>query len=139
MVDYDGPAVCQGFDRMRNTAGHDCHHVGFDNPGHAINGDFKLALDHFIDLFLRMKMFMDGSASHKIVVREGHAGRMEIASMPARQTLNCTETADIHKWHRDFSQAHRSTVHEGKMLVSTCIYARGKAQLTAIELRKSGS
>jgi hypothetical protein len=45
-------------------------------------------------------MFVNGGATFEIVVGEGHAGRMKVASIPSRQTLNDFEYARIYEWHR---------------------------------------
>jgi hypothetical protein len=67
---------------------------------HAVDGQFEFTFDHLVDLFLRVEMFVNGGAAFEIVVGEGHAGRMKVASIPARQTLNDFEFARIYEWHR---------------------------------------
>jgi hypothetical protein len=58
------------------------------------------AFDKFIDLFLWVEMFVNGRAAFEIVVGEGHAGRVKVASVPSRQTFNDFECARIYEWHR---------------------------------------
>jgi len=46
-------------------------------------------------------MFVNGGVAFEIVVGEGHAMRMKVASIPSRQTLNDFECARIYEWHRN--------------------------------------
>jgi hypothetical protein len=52
----------------------------------------KLTLDHLIDFFLGVEVFVNGRSLHEVVVRECHAGRVEIPARPAGQTLDDTST-----------------------------------------------
>src|SRR4029077_7277365 len=67
--------------------------------GNAVDGYLELALDHLIYFFLRMEVLMNGRATHKIIVRECHARRVEIASVPTGQALNDAKAGSIDKRH----------------------------------------
>src|SRR5580700_5985991 len=82
IVDDDGAAVGKGLDRMAGIARNNRNHTGPGNPDLALNGHFQLALDYFVDFFLRMGVFVNGRAALEVVVGKGHAGRVEIASIP---------------------------------------------------------
>jgi len=58
------------------------------DPGQAVAGHFEFALDHLTDFFLGMEVLVDGRATLEVAVREGHAGRVEIASVPAERALD---------------------------------------------------
>ena len=66
---------------------------------HAVDGQFQFALDHLVNLFLRMKVFMNGRATLEVVMREGHIRRVEIAPIPARQPLDHGKIVCIDKGH----------------------------------------
>ena len=75
---------------MANITWYDPDRTRSGDLRHAVYGQLEFALDHLIYFFLRMEVLMNGRAPHKIVVREGHARRVEIASMPTGQALNDT-------------------------------------------------
>ena len=75
--------------------------TGSSNLLYAINGQFEFTFDDLVDFLLRVEMFMNGRTAFEVVVGKCHAGRMKIASVPARQTLNDFEGAGINKWQRD--------------------------------------
>jgi hypothetical protein len=85
---------------MGDIAWDDAHQTRSDNLLHSVNGQFEFAFDNLIDFFLRVEMFVNGGAAFEIIVGEGHAGRMKVASVPSRQTLNDFELARIYEWHR---------------------------------------
>src|ERR1700757_4664671 len=85
---------------MPSAGWHDSNDSGSGDLRHAVYRQFQLALDHFINFFLRMKMFVNGCPAHEFIMREGHVGRVKIAPMPAWQALNHAEAADIHKRHK---------------------------------------
>src|ERR1700739_4121057 len=99
MVDDDCATVGQCFDGMADASRHDGDHSRSGDLDDAVDGHLKLALGYLVDFFLRMEMLVDGCATSEIEVREGHAGRVEVASMPARQALGDAEAADVHKGH----------------------------------------
>jgi hypothetical protein len=101
IVDDDGPAVRESFDRMAGATRHDGDHPRSRDLSHTVDGHLKLAIDHFIHFFLRMEMFVNGRAAHEVVMRECHARRVEIAPIPTRQALYDREAANVHKWHRN--------------------------------------
>jgi hypothetical protein len=39
------------------------------------DGDLKLALNHLVDLFLRMEVLVNGRATLEVVMRECHAAK----------------------------------------------------------------
>ena len=85
---------------MADIAWHNPYQTRSSDLLHAVDSQFEFSFDNFIDLFLRMEMFVNGEAAFEIVVGEGHAGRMTVASIPSRQTLNDFECARIYEWHR---------------------------------------
>ena len=101
VVDNDGSTVSEGFDRMADTSRYDRDQARPGDLGNTINAQLKLTLDDLIDFFLGMKMLVNGRAALEIVMRKCQAWRVEIASFPAWQALYYTQTANVHKWHRD--------------------------------------
>jgi len=85
---------------MADIAWHNPYQTRSGDLLHAVDGQFEFAFDHLIDLFLLVGMFVYGGAAFEIVVGEGHAGRMKVASKPSRQTLNHFECARVYEWHR---------------------------------------
>ena len=83
----------------RTFAGHNCDQARAGDPRHAVDGDLEFALDHFIDFFLRMEVFVDGRTALEVVVCEGHARRVKIASGPARQAFYRIEAAGVDERH----------------------------------------
>jgi hypothetical protein len=75
--------------------------------GRTVDGHFELTLDDLVDFFLRMEVLVNGRAAYEIVVRKRHALRMEIPSVPARQTLNDIEAVGINKGHKMISSRVR--------------------------------
>ncbi len=67
IVDDDYPAVGEGFDRMADTRRHNRDQPRTGDLSHAVDGHLKLALDHFVDFFLKMEMLVNGRATHEIV------------------------------------------------------------------------
>ncbi len=76
---------------------------GTDDLCDAVDRHLKFSLDYFVDFFLRMEMLVNGRAAHEIVMREGHARRVEIASMPTGQALDDAQLADVDDGHENFS------------------------------------
>ncbi len=106
---------------MARISWHDCDRAGARNPSHAVDRDFEFPLDHFVDFFLGMKMLMNGRAASELVVRESHARRVEIASMPARQSLNYLQIGGIHKGHT----TNVSTGGLTGLMAVDCLFYRG--------------
>lgn len=104
IVDDDCPAVGEGFDRMPDITRHDGGPACSGDLRYAVNGHLEFALDHLPDLFLGMEVLVNGRATREIIVRECHAGRMEVASIPARQALNDIEAAGINKRQRNLRE-----------------------------------
>jgi len=78
--------------------------------GYAVDDHFELTLDDLVDFFLRMKVLVNGRAALEIVVRKRHALRVEIPSVPARQTLNDIEAVGVkenHLWRRELPNYRR--------------------------------
>ncbi len=67
--------------------------------GHPINGQLQFALNHFVHFFLWMEVLVNRRASFKIVVRESHTRRVEVAPIPARQAFGDFQFADVNNWH----------------------------------------
>jgi hypothetical protein len=59
MVNYDCPAIGEGFDRMADATGHDRNQAGPDHLGRAVYRHFEFALDHFVDFFLGVEMLAE--------------------------------------------------------------------------------
>jgi len=86
---------------MADASRHDRDEARPGDPRHAVDGNFKFALDHFVDFLLRMEMLVNGRAARELVMGECHVRRVEIASSPAGQALNDTEARGIDKRHGD--------------------------------------
>ena len=56
---------------MTDIARHDRNQAGADKFGRSVDGHLKLALDHFVDLVLRMKALVNGRPAREIGMREG--------------------------------------------------------------------
>jgi hypothetical protein len=70
IVDDDGPAVGEGLDRMADITWDDCNQARSRDLSQAVDGHFELALNHLVDLFLRMEVLVNGRAALEFVVRE---------------------------------------------------------------------
>src|SRR5215469_459939 len=99
MVHNDCSPISHGVDRMSDTARHDRYESGPNDLRHSLDSQLQFALDHLINFFLRVKVFMNGRTTHEAVMGKRHVRGVKIASMPARQTLYFAETADVHNWH----------------------------------------
>jgi hypothetical protein len=65
VIDDDHFSAGECFDGMERISGNDAGVTGTIALGYAIDSDFELALDDFINLFLRVRMLMDsGPASN---------------------------------------------------------------------------
>jgi len=109
MVDDDRSSVREGFDRMADIGRHDRNQAVAGDLGYAADGYFEFAFDDFVDFFFGMEVFVNGRAAFEVVVREGHFGRVEIASVPARQALDHIESGDVDKGHKIVSRKNAST------------------------------
>jgi len=109
IINDDDPAVGKGLHGMADVARHDRDDARSDDLDLAVNGHLKFTLDHLIDLFLRMEVLVNGRATLEVVVRERHARRLEIASIPARQALNHIEGAGVYEGHRVLATHSNST------------------------------
>jgi hypothetical protein len=109
IVDYDGPAIGEGFGGMTDGGGDDRDEAWADYVGDAVYGQFEFALDYFPNFFLRMKVFVDGCTLIEVVVREGHARRVEIASAPTWQALNYAKTANVYDGHGGCRRVYQRT------------------------------
>src|SRR5712664_3805409 len=99
MVDDYRLSVREGLDGMTGIAGYDRNEACSRDLGDAVDGHLKLAFDHLVDLFLGMKMLVNGGTAREVVVREGHIGRVEIASVPTRQSLDDRKALGVHEGH----------------------------------------
>lgn len=108
VVDDDGAPVGKGFHGMSGVAWNDGYNPSSSHLRHAVNRNFEFAFDHFVDLFLRMEVFVDCCAFRKVVMRECHVCGMEVATMPTGQALGRTETVGIEEWHSPPNAARRS-------------------------------
>lgn len=77
MVHDDQPPVRESLHRMSGVTGHDCNQTGLYEVGYTVHIDLQFTLDHFVNLFLGMKMLMDRGAACEVVMREGHVGRVK--------------------------------------------------------------
>src|SRR6266481_5346196 len=77
IVNDDGPAIGEGLNRMAHINRYDSDQAGSGDLGCAVDGYLKLALDHLVDLFLRMEVLVNGRAALEVVMRECHARRVE--------------------------------------------------------------
>ena len=102
VIDDNRPSVGESSDRMTDIARYYRNQGCSGDLGHAVNGHLKLPLDHLVDLFLSMKVLVNGGTLLEIVMRERHISRVEIASIPTWQSLNDRQIACIHKGHGEF-------------------------------------
>ena len=77
MIDDNRPPVGKGLDRVTDIARHDRNYSCSRYLGHAVDGYLKLTLDHLVDLFLGMKVLVNGRTADEVVVRESHARRVK--------------------------------------------------------------
>src|SRR5208282_1143614 len=99
IVNDDGPAIGEGLDGMARITGHDGHQTRAGNLRYAVDGHLQLALDHLVDLFLRMEVLVNCRAPLEVVMRKRHARRVEIASIPAGQAFGDRKAAGVDKRH----------------------------------------
>jgi len=100
MVDYDCPAICECFDRMRHARRHDGNQPRASNLCNTVDRHLKFPLDHFVNLFLRMEMLVDRRAAYEVIMCERHTGRVKIAPVPTGQALNDTKASGIYERHK---------------------------------------
>jgi hypothetical protein len=50
---------------MADVSGYDRDYTGSGDLGYAGDGHLELALDHLVDLFLRMAVFVNGRTAHE--------------------------------------------------------------------------
>jgi hypothetical protein len=84
MVHDKQTPIRQRSDGMAAVCGHNGNDAWLCNPGYSVDGYLKLTLNHFVDLFLRMEVFVNRRSGCELVVRERHAARVKIASFPPR-------------------------------------------------------
>src|SRR5580700_7029718 len=84
---------------MADSRRHDRNQTRSGDLSFAINGHLEFAFDYLIDLFLRMEVLVNRRTAGKVVVCERHALRLEISSMPTRQSLNHGKAVCIQKRH----------------------------------------
>src|SRR5664279_2976135 len=89
----------RAFYGMADVSRHDRHYTRLCDLCHFVDGHLEFALDHFIDFLLRMEMLVDGRAAREVIVRESHARRVKISSMPTWQALNDIEGAGVDERH----------------------------------------
>lgn len=68
MVDDAGAAIGQNFHRVLRVPRNNSHDARTHDFRHAFSCDFEFTFHHFVDFFLRMKVFVDCRAFHKIVM-----------------------------------------------------------------------
>src|ERR1700741_3336330 len=88
IVNDNGATISKCFDRMTDVAWHNPYQTRSNHLLHAVDGQFEFAFDDLVDLFLRMEVLVEGGAALEVVVGEGHAGGMKVASIPSRQALH---------------------------------------------------
>src|ERR1700738_3202167 len=79
---------------------HDRHHPRSRNFGHAVDSNSNPPSAHFIDSSLLMEVLVKGRATLEVIMREGHARRVEISSVPSGQAFDDIEAANVNKGHR---------------------------------------
>jgi hypothetical protein len=84
VVDHNEFSGCDRAHKMprigRDNADDPRYHA-FHN---AINSNLQFAFSDFVHFFFRMRVFVNYSTGLKFVMGEGHAERIEIATMPSR-------------------------------------------------------
>jgi len=73
---------------VRCVGGDDSGGAGFGAFFLAVDREIQLTFDDRLDFFLFVEVLVDGGALLKFVVREGYAGRMEVASEAAGFALD---------------------------------------------------
>ncbi len=76
--------VRQSSDGMSNVGGHNGNDAGLRNLSFSVDGQFKFTLDHFINLFLPVKVLMNLGTGCELVMCERHARRVNITPLPSR-------------------------------------------------------
>src|SRR5215212_6466097 len=99
IVDDDRLAAGERADRMGRAGWDDTDAAGGDPSGHAADGDLELAFENRPHFLLGVEVLVDRRARVELVVREGHAGRIERASSPARLALRLRQRVDFDKAH----------------------------------------
>jgi hypothetical protein len=59
----------------------------------------EFAVEHLVQLLLRMVMLMNRGAASEFVVRDGHVDGMEVSPSPTRQAFGHLELVDINERH----------------------------------------
>jgi hypothetical protein len=93
---------------MAGIARHDRNHPWASDLCFTVDRHFHFSFHYFIDLFLRMKVFVNRRAALEVVMGKGHVRRMEVTSMPAGQALDDLELAGVDKGHADLRGENRS-------------------------------
>jgi hypothetical protein len=73
--------------------------AGTQAPSNAADRQFQFAFDDFVNFFLGMGMLMDRRARIELVMRECHAGRIEITASPTWQTFDRFQLVRIDECH----------------------------------------
>jgi hypothetical protein len=68
IVNDDRPAIGEGLDRMAYITWHDRNQTSSGDLDYAVDGHLELALDHLVNLFLKMKMLVNRRTTFKVFV-----------------------------------------------------------------------
>jgi hypothetical protein len=68
IVNDDRPAIGEGLDRMAYITCHDRNQTSSGDLDYAVDGHLELALDHLVNLFLKMKMLVNRRTTFKVFV-----------------------------------------------------------------------
>src|SRR5579864_8551333 len=82
MIDDNRPPVSKGLDRVPGIARHDRNYTCARDFGHAVDRHLQLPLDHFVDLFLNMRVLVNGRTAREVIMRKSHVWGVKIAPFP---------------------------------------------------------
>jgi hypothetical protein len=100
IVNDDGPAVGKSLDRMERITRHDRDQARARDLSYTLDDYLELALDHFVNFFLRMEVLVNSCATFEVIMRERHARRVEVTSIPAGQAFDGFEAVRVDERHR---------------------------------------
>jgi hypothetical protein len=84
MVHDNQMPVRQRSDGMAAVCGHNGNDAWLYNLGSSVDGYLEFALNHFVDLILKMEVLVNLGSGCELLVRERHAAGVKIASFPPR-------------------------------------------------------
>jgi hypothetical protein len=99
-INDDCTAIAKRPDRVRCITRNDRYHAGARNVSCAVDGYLQLALDYFVNFLLRVEVLVDSCTAFEVIMRERHAPRVEVASVPAGQTFDDLESTCVNERHQ---------------------------------------